>query len=88
VRKFKSLCFASEALRAKPIVPLPPNYLPLSILQDHPIRNYAEHSREVFSLNWNNIKKELFASGSWDGSAKIVSVEEISSSAKIYSLNS
>jgi len=31
-----------------------------------------EHSREVFSLDWNNMQKELFASSSWDGSVKIV----------------
>lgn len=53
---------------------LPTLYFFLHSIQDHPIRNYAEHSREVFSLNWNNIRKELFASGSWDGSVKIVSV--------------
>ena len=42
-------------------------------LDDHPIRNWHEHSREVFSVDWNNIQKELFASASWDGSVKIVS---------------
>lgn len=41
-------------------------------LQDHPIRNWAEHTREVFSLDWNNIQKELFASSSWDGAVKVV----------------
>ena len=42
-------------------------------LDDHPICNWHEHSREVFSVDWNNIQKELFASASWDGSVKIVS---------------
>lgn len=40
--------------------------------QDHPIRNWHEHSREVFSVDWNNIQKDLFATSSWDGSVKIV----------------
>lgn len=40
-------------------------------LQDHPIRNWAEHTREVFSVDWNNIKKEVFASSSWDCSVRI-----------------
>lgn len=44
----------------------------LLTFQDHPIRNWAEHSREVFSLDWNNIQKELFASSSWDGTVKVV----------------
>lgn len=41
-------------------------------LNDHPIRNWHEHSREVFSVDWNNIQKDLFATSSWDGSVKIV----------------
>ncbi|PWN51058.1 WD40 repeat-like protein [Violaceomyces palustris] len=40
-------------------------------LNDHPIRNWAEHTREVFSVDWNNIKKEIFASSSWDCSVKV-----------------
>ncbi|KAL4402745.1 peroxisomal targeting signal 2 receptor [Malassezia pachydermatis] len=40
-------------------------------LNDHPIRNWTEHGREVFSLDWNNIQKDLFASSSWDGLVKI-----------------
>lgn len=47
---------------------------PFSRRQDHPIRNWAEHSREIFSLDWNNIQKELFASSSWDGTVKVVRV--------------
>ncbi|WFC99057.1 peroxisomal targeting signal 2 receptor [Malassezia yamatoensis] len=41
-------------------------------LNEHPIRNWAEHTREVQSLDWNNMQKELFASSSWDGTVKIV----------------
>lgn len=42
--------------------------------KDHPIRNWTEHQREVFSVDWNNIQKELFMSCSWDGNVKIVRV--------------
>ena len=42
-------------------------------LNDYPIRNWHEHSREVFSVDWNNIKKDVFLSSSWDASVKIVS---------------
>lgn len=41
-------------------------------VQDYPIRNWQEHSREVFCVDWNNLEKELFASSSWDGSVKVV----------------
>jgi WD40 repeat protein len=44
-----------------------------STLMDHPIRNWHEHSREVFSVDWNNIKKDVFVSSSWDASVKVVS---------------
>lgn len=40
-------------------------------LNEHPIRNWAEHAREVFSVDWNNINKHLFASSSWDASVRV-----------------
>ncbi|SNX86081.1 related to PEX7 - peroxisomal import protein, peroxin [Melanopsichium pennsylvanicum] len=40
-------------------------------LQEHPIRNWAEHNREVFCVDWNNIKKDVFASSSWDASVRV-----------------
>ncbi|PWY98354.1 WD40 repeat-like protein [Testicularia cyperi] len=40
-------------------------------LQQHPIRNWAEHNREVFCVDWNNIKKDVFASSSWDCSVRV-----------------
>lgn len=49
-------------------------------LQDFPIRNWHEHTREVFSVHWNYIKKDTFASGSWDHSIKIVGPLTIASS--------
>lgn len=44
---------------------------------DHPIRNWHEHSREVFSIDWNNLKKDMFLSSSWDASVKVVSANGI-----------
>lgn len=41
--------------------------------QDLPLRAWQEHTREVFSVNWSNIKKDTFISSSWDGNVKVVS---------------
>jgi len=46
--------------------------LPHAIVQDLPIRAWQEHTREVFSVDWSNLKKDTFASSSWDGTVKIV----------------
>ena len=40
--------------------------------KDLPIRAWQEHTREVFSVDWSNIKKDTFASSSWDGTVKLV----------------
>ncbi|GAC73003.1 peroxisomal targeting signal type 2 receptor [Moesziomyces antarcticus T-34] len=40
-------------------------------LQDYPIRNWQEHNREVFCVDWNNINKNVFASSSWDASVRL-----------------
>ncbi|KAJ3330201.1 peroxisomal targeting signal 2 receptor [Blyttiomyces sp. JEL0837] len=40
-------------------------------LADFPIRNWAEHTREVFTVNWNLVRKDTFISGSWDQSIKL-----------------
>lgn len=40
-------------------------------LDDFPIQQWREHTREVFSLSWNLVDKTTFASSSWDGSVKI-----------------
>lgn len=50
--------------------------MPFSLLrsllpQEFPIRAWKEHSREVFSVDWSNIKKDVFASSSWDNTIKI-----------------
>jgi WD40 repeat protein len=42
-------------------------------IQDLPIRAWQEHTREVFSVDWSNLKKDTFASSSWDGTIKLVS---------------
>ncbi|KAK6465374.1 WD40-repeat-containing domain protein [Scheffersomyces coipomensis] len=36
-----------------------------------PIMNWKEHSREVFSINWNLVDKSNFISTSWDGTIKL-----------------
>lgn len=36
-----------------------------------PIQLYKEHTREVFSVNWNLVEKSLFCSASWDGTIKV-----------------
>lgn len=36
-----------------------------------PVMNWHEHSREVFSVNWNLVDKASFVTLSWDGSIKV-----------------
>lgn len=36
-----------------------------------PVMNYAEHTREVFSVNWNMVDKLTFCLASWDGLIKV-----------------
>jgi peroxin-7 len=40
-------------------------------LSQFPIASWSEHGREVFSVHWNLLTKETFASSSWDGTIKI-----------------
>ncbi|OBZ73882.1 Peroxisome biogenesis protein 7 [Grifola frondosa] len=42
------------------------------MLKDFPICVWQEHTREAFSVDWCNIKKDLFISSSWDGTVKLV----------------
>lgn len=37
----------------------------------YPLTVFQEHSREVFSVNWNLRDKSMFCSSSWDGTIKI-----------------
>jgi peroxin-7 len=37
-----------------------------------PVQSWQEHKREVFSVFWNLVAKDTFASSSWDGTVKIV----------------
>lgn len=39
-----------------------------------PLMSLAEHSREVFSVNWNLADKSLFCSASWDETIKVWSM--------------
>lgn len=43
----------------------------ISLAEPHPIRHWHEHAREVFCLDWNNVRKEVFASSSWDASVRV-----------------
>ncbi|KAI8400795.1 PEX7 [Nakaseomyces glabratus] len=40
-------------------------------LQKFPIAIFHEHSKEVYSCNWNLVSKSNFVSSSWDGQVKI-----------------
>lgn len=42
-------------------------------VNEFPVRSWQEHKREVFSVYWNLVTKDTFASSSWDGTIKIVS---------------
>ena len=42
------------------------------IAQDYPIRKWQEHQREVYSVDWSNVRKDLFSTSSWDHTVKIV----------------
>ena len=41
-------------------------------LDEFPIRSWHEHKREAFSVHWNLVAKDVFASSSWDGTIKVV----------------
>ncbi|POW01034.1 hypothetical protein PSTT_12764, partial [Puccinia striiformis] len=41
------------------------------MLNELPLQSWNEHKREVFCLDWNNLKKDLFVSSSWDHLVKI-----------------
>ncbi|PLW16693.1 hypothetical protein PCASD_09663 [Puccinia coronata f. sp. avenae] len=41
------------------------------VLNDLPVQAWNEHKREVFCVDWNNLKKHLFVSASWDHLVKI-----------------
>jgi len=40
-----------------------------------PIKIFEEHTREVYSVDWNLVTKDTFISGSWDNSIKLWSPE-------------
>jgi peroxin-7 len=35
-----------------------------------PLSNFREHTKEVYSIDWNLLKKDTFITGSWDGTIK------------------
>ncbi|KAI9208870.1 WD40-repeat-containing domain protein [Polychytrium aggregatum] len=40
-------------------------------LMDFPIRNWSEHGKEVSSIHWNLVKKDVFLTASWDQTIKL-----------------
>ncbi|KAG2387839.1 hypothetical protein C9374_001433 [Naegleria lovaniensis] len=36
-----------------------------------PVMNFAEHSKEVYSVDYNTVNKDCFVSGSWDNTIKL-----------------
>ncbi|KNE65072.1 hypothetical protein AMAG_10736 [Allomyces macrogynus ATCC 38327] len=52
-------------------------------LTEFPIAGWHEHAREVFSVHWNQVAKDSFASASWDSSIKIWSPSHPSSLATL-----
>lgn len=42
-------------------------------VDEFPVQSWQEHNREVFSVFWNLVSKDTFASSSWDGTIKVVS---------------
>ena len=36
-----------------------------------PIMRFREHTKEVFSVNWNMVQRDIFCSASWDGTIKV-----------------
>jgi peroxin-7 len=41
-------------------------------LENYPVQSWQEHNREVYSVSWNLVSKDTFASSSWDGTIKVV----------------
>jgi peroxin-7 len=42
-------------------------------VDEFPVAQWKEHKREVFSVAWNLVGKDTFASSSWDGTVRVVS---------------
>lgn len=43
---------------------------------DNPYRSLNEHSKEVYSVDWNLTGKDTYVTGSWDNSIKVWAVGE------------
>ncbi|KAL3690420.1 hypothetical protein R1sor_016729 [Riccia sorocarpa] len=41
----------------------------------NPIRSLEEHTHEVYSVDWNGIRKDCFLSGSWDDTIRLWTVD-------------
>lgn len=40
----------------------------------NPLRSLEEHSHEVHSLHWNQVRRDCFLSGAWDDTCKLWSL--------------
>jgi peroxin-7 len=48
-------------------------------VDEFPVQEWREHTREVFSVHWNLVAKDRFCSSSWDGTVKIWSPQRAQS---------
>jgi peroxin-7 len=51
-----------------------------------PIREWREHQREVYGVDWNLVTKNSFLSASWDDTIKLWVPERVSLDSKLHSL--
>lgn len=43
----------------------------LETFDDFPVASWKEHSQEVSGVEWNLVRKDIFASASWDGTVRL-----------------
>lgn len=42
----------------------------------NPLRSFEEHRHEAYCLNWNQVRRDTFLSGSWDDTIKLWSLAQ------------
>jgi peroxin-7 len=47
--------------------------------QQNPLRDYHEHTHEVYAVDWNLVSKDSFVSGAWDDMVKLWTPERVES---------
>ncbi|KAL9644368.1 hypothetical protein ABK040_005826 [Willaertia magna] len=48
--------------------------------EGQPVMNFMEHSKEVYSVDYNTVNKDCFVSGSWDNTIKLWNLSSTNSS--------